>query len=68
MGFRSNNHFLNIWYKSLFNYKKKKIYIYIYIYMHIYMGPLISFQTYFIEAFKIVVDSWKSTMLLLYIL
>ena len=28
----------------------------------------ISFQTFFIEAFKIVVDSWKFSMLLLYIL
>ena len=27
-----------------------------------------SFQTYFVQAFKIVVDSWKFTMLLLYIL
>ena len=30
--------------------------------------PSISFQTFFIQAFKIVVDSWKFTMLLLYIL
>ena len=28
----------------------------------------ISFQTFFLQAFKIVVDSWKFTMLLLYIL
>ena len=28
----------------------------------------ISFQTFFVQAFKIVVDSWKFTMLLLYIL
>ena len=28
----------------------------------------ISFQTFFIQAFKIVVDTWKFTMLLLYIL
>ena len=28
----------------------------------------ISFQTYFVQAFKIVVDSWKFSMLLLYIL
>ena len=34
----------------------------------IYEAPLISFQTFFIQAFKIVVDSWKFTMLLLYIL
>ena len=30
--------------------------------------PSISFQTFFLQAFKIVVDSWKFTMLLLYIL
>ena len=28
----------------------------------------ISFQTFFVQAFKIVVDSWKFTILLLYIL
>ena len=32
------------------------------------MEHLISFQTFFVWAFKIVVDSWKFTMLLLYIL
>ena len=32
------------------------------------MVPSISFQTFFVLAFKIVVDSWKFTMLLLYIL
>ena len=38
-------------------------YIYIYIYeVHI------SFQTFFVWAFKIIVDTWKLTMLLLYIL
>ena len=30
--------------------------------------PSISFQTFFVQAFKIVVDSWKFSMLLLYIL
>ena len=30
--------------------------------------PSISFQTFFVQAFKILVDSWKFTMLLLYIL
>ena len=29
---------------------------------------MINFQTFFVWAFKIVVDSWKFTMLLLYIL
>ena len=30
--------------------------------------PSIGFQTFFVQAFKIVVDSWKLSMLLLYIL
>ena len=30
--------------------------------------PLISFQAFFVQAFKIVVDSWKFSILLLYIL
>ena len=34
----------------------------------IYEVPTISFQTFFVWAFEIVVDSWKLTMLLLYIL
>ena len=33
-----------------------------------YMVHLIIFQTFFVQAFKIVVDSWKFTILLLYIL
>ena len=33
-----------------------------------YVVHSISFQTFFVQAFKIVVDSWKFTMLLLYIL
>ena len=33
-----------------------------------YVGNSISFQTFFVQAFKIVVDSWKFSMLLLYIL
>ena len=32
------------------------------------MVPSISFQTFFVQPFKIVVDSWKFTILLLYIL
>ena len=32
------------------------------------MVPSISFETFFVQAFKIVVDSWKFSMLLLYIL
>ena len=34
----------------------------------LYVGPSISFQTLFVQAFKIVLDSWKFSMLLLYIL
>ena len=33
-----------------------------------YVGHSISFQTFFVQTFKIVVDSWKFTILLLYIL
>ena len=33
-----------------------------------YVGPSISFQTFFVRTFKIVMDSWKFTILLLYIL
>ena len=33
-----------------------------------YVVHSIGFQTFFVEAFKIVIDSWKFTMLLLYIL
>ena len=39
-------------------------YIYIYIYIYIFN----TFQDFFVQAFKIVVDPWKFTMLLLYIL
>ena len=39
-----------------------------YIYIYIYVVPSISFQVVFVQAFKIVVDSWKCSMLLLYIL
>ena len=41
--------------------------VYIYIYIYIY-GAFNKFPDVFIQAFKIVVDSWKFTMLLLYIL
>ena len=37
-------------------------------YMYIYMVNSISFQIFFLQAFKIVVDSWKFSILLLYIL
>ena len=38
------------------------------IYIYIYIVPSISFQTFFVDAFKIVVDYSKFSMLLLYIL
>ena len=34
----------------------------------LYVVPSISFQTFFVQAFKIVVGSWKFSMSLLYIL
>ena len=37
-------------------------------FLTIYVVPSIGFQTFFVQAFKIVVDSWKVSMLLLYIL
>ena len=43
-------------------------YIYIYIYIYIYEVHPIRFLTFFLWAFKIDVDSWKFSMLLLYIL
>ena len=36
--------------------------------LNIYKVPTIGFQTLFIQAIKIVGDSWKYSMLLLYIL
>ena len=39
-----------------------------YIYIYIYEVHTIGFQTFFVQAFRIVVDFWKFTMLLLYIL
>ena len=50
--------FKNVTYK-LFAYK---------LCIYIYEVHTISFQTFFVRAFKIVVDSWKFSMLLLYIL
>ena len=43
------------------------IYTYIQIYTYIYVVHSIRFQTFFVQAFKIVIDSWKFIMLLLYI-
>ena len=39
-----------------------------YIYIYIYVVHSIRFQTFFVQTFKIFGDSWKFTMLLLYIL
>ena len=44
------------------------IYIYIYIYTYIYVVRSISIQTFLVQEFKIVIDSSKFSMLLLYIL
>ena len=45
------------------------IHIYIYVYIYIYVGSEFNkFPDFFVQPFKIVVDSWKFTMLLLYIL
>ena len=45
------------------------LYIYIYIYLYIYIRCAFNmFPDFFVQAFKIVVDTWKFTMLLLYII
>ena len=45
------------------------LYVYIYIYIYIYICDAFNkFPAFFVQAFKIVIDSWKFTMLLLYIL
>ena len=42
-------------------------FIYIYIYIYIYIrGAFNRFPDFFLQAFKIIVDSWKLSMLLLY--
>ena len=48
--------YINPW--GLFNAKS----------LYIYVVHSISFQIFFVQAFKIVIDSWKFTILLLYIL
>ena len=45
-----------------------KIYAYLNLLNSIRVVPSISFQTLFVQAFRIVEDSWKFTMLLLFIL
>ena len=51
---------------SVISVRSEKFYIYIY--THTNKVHTISFQTFFVQAFKIIVDSWKFSMLLLYIL
>ena len=67
-------------YSKTYSRKHTRVYIYIYTYIHththththiyiyIYVVYSIGFQTIFVQAFKIVVDSWKFSILLLYIL
>ena len=55
-----------MWFDNIYTIYNNIIYIYIYI--DIYEAHTISFQTFFVWAFKIVVDPWKFTMLLLNIL
>ena len=38
------------------------------LYIYVYVVHSIGFQTFFVQVFKIVIDSWKVSMLLLYIL
>ena len=40
----------------------------IYIYIYIYIWFFYKFSDFFVEAFKIAVDSWNFSMLLLYML
>ena len=50
---------------SIYSYNTKKHWI---LSIYWYEGHTISFQTFFVCAIKIVIDSWKFSMLLLYIL
>ena len=49
------------------NNEYEEYYIYIYIYIYTY-GAFNTFPDFFVQAFKIVVDSWEFSMLLLYVL
>ena len=60
----TRNKFLLIPRKWFFSFS---LFIYIYIYIYIY-GVFNKFPDFFVQAFKIVIDSWKFSMLLLYIL
>ena len=56
------------WERKTLEKSKRCLNMDIYLYIHMYKVHTISFQTFFVWAFKIVVDSWKFSMLLLYIL
>ena len=45
-----------------------RIYVCVCVCVCVCVVPSISFQIFFVQAFKIVIDSWKFSMLLLYIL
>ena len=60
------SHFSNYFFTHTHTHTHTHIYIYIYIY--IYKVHTIGFQTFFVQAFTIVVNSWKFSVLLLYIL
>ena len=55
-------------YKKESKWHAKNIYKYIYKYIYIYEVNTVSFQTFFVQAFKIIIDSWKFSVLLLYML
>ena len=55
---------LDLWHIKHWRLFNIKSFLYIYIK---YEVPSISFQTFFVQVYKIVVDSWKFSMLLLYI-
>ena len=67
---------MSVWYRSKFlqiiffchKYKIITLHFIIFVRLYMYEVHTISLQTFFVCAFKIVVDSWKFTMLLLYIL
>ena len=40
----------------------------LYIYIYIYVVPSVSFQTFFAQAFRIVIDLWKFTVIAIYLM
>ena len=67
---------VTLWTIAVGVYKSIYMYVYMHVYKHIskqrswcgYVVQWISFQPFFVQAFKIAQDSWKFTMLFLYIL